>query len=251
MTTLMPVREIAELRRRWIEPDPTAEYVQIGVRGFGRGIFHYPPTAGLDLGRLRFERVEPGDFVVSNIKAWEGAIDVAGEPEAGCIASNRFLTYRVNPRKADARFLRYYFLSDAGLRLIGRASPGSADRNRTLSIDRFEALEIPLPAIDEQRRIAAYLSRAFELREQVVAEHARQGGLLAALMPSALRSLAEDRSGRSLSVGGDIEVASGGTPATHNPDFWGGDVVWVTPADMGRLRGREIVDSERHITAAG
>lgn len=49
------------------------------------------------------------------------------------------------------------FRSEPGLSLIRRASPGSAGRNRTLAIDRFEALEIPLPSIREQRRHVKYL----------------------------------------------------------------------------------------------
>ncbi len=173
------VGEVATLHRRWINPDPMTEYIQIGVRGFGRGIFHYPPTLGMNLGRLRFATVEPGDLVVSNIKAWEGAIAMAGDGDANCIASNRFLTYRVSDERADARYLRYFFLSEAGLRLIGRASPGSADRNRTLAIDRFEALEVPLGPIDEQRRIATLLDSihsrtstadAFAVKAAVAAE---------------------------------------------------------------------------------
>ena len=26
-------------------------------------------------------------------------------------------------------------------------------------------------------------------------------------------------------------VVSGGTPSTRQPDFWGGDIPWITPAD--------------------
>ena len=57
----------------------------------------------------------------------------------------------------DVRYAAHFFLSERGLPLIQRASPGSADRNRTLAIDRFENLEIPLPDIVEQRRTVAAL----------------------------------------------------------------------------------------------
>jgi hypothetical protein len=39
------------------------------------------------------------------------------------------------------------------MRLIRQAAPGTTMRNRTLSIDRFELLKIPLPAVDEQRSV--------------------------------------------------------------------------------------------------
>lgn len=150
------VGEVLRLMRRPAEIDPFAEYVSMGVRSFGKGIFHYPPTLGSELSKLRFFEVSPEALVLSNIKAWEGAIGVSSEEDAGCVASNRFLTY-VPIDGIDVRYAAWFFLSGQGLPLIQRASPGSADRNRTLAIDRFENLEIPLPDLSEQRRVVARL----------------------------------------------------------------------------------------------
>jgi type I restriction enzyme S subunit len=147
------------LERLPVPIDPTATYTPIGIRSFGKGLFHYDEMPGDELSKLRFFAVRPGRLIISNIKGWEGAIAVSGDADAACIASNRFLTYDADPLRADVSYLRYFFLSQGGLPLIQRASPGSADRNRTLAIDRFEALEIPLPDIAEQRRVAAKLDR--------------------------------------------------------------------------------------------
>jgi hypothetical protein len=43
-------------------------------------------------------------------------------------------------------------------------------------------------------------------------------------------------------------IAGGSTPATTDPSKWGGDVVWVTPKDLGRPRAVEVRSSERTIT---
>lgn len=151
---LRRVGDVLRLERIAVEPDPGVEYASIGIRSFGKGIFHYDPKPGDQLGSLRFFELRPERLVVSNIKGWEGAIAVSAEVDAGTIASNRFLTYVPVDDEIDVRWACWYFLSDRGIAQIQRASPGSADRNRTLAIDRFEALEIPLPRIDEQRRIA-------------------------------------------------------------------------------------------------
>lgn len=168
------VGDVLRLERRPVDPDPTKEYVSIGVRSFGKGIFHYDPTLGNQLGKLRFFEVVPARLVVSNIKGWEGAVAVSTDEDAGCVASNRFLTYVPCDDRIDVRWARWYFLSDSGLQLIQQSSPGSADRNRTLAISRFEALEIPLPSIDEQQRVANRLqaleASASKLRRRV--EHA-------------------------------------------------------------------------------
>jgi type I restriction enzyme, S subunit len=151
------VGDVLRLERRPVTIDPFREYEPIGIRSFGKGIFHYPPTLGADLSKLRYFELRPEELVVSNIKAWEGAIAVASDAEVGCIASNRFLSYAPVDGQIDVRYAAYFFLSERGLPLIQRASPGSADRNRTLAIDRFEDLDIPLPDPNEQLRIVARL----------------------------------------------------------------------------------------------
>lgn len=148
------VGDLVELHRRAVEVEPDAEYREVGVRSFGRGIFHKEPIAGTDLGSKRVFRIEPGDLVISNVFAWEGAIAVASEAEEGMIGSHRFMTFRPKDDRTDTAWLAWFFLSEPGLEMIRRASPGSAGRNRTLAIERFEALEIPLPPVDEQRDAA-------------------------------------------------------------------------------------------------
>jgi len=154
------VGEVLRLERIPVEPDPTTEYVTIGARSFGRGLFHYEPKIGQQLGSLRFFAVQPDRLVISNIKGWEGAIAVSGANDHGCLASNRFLSYAPVDDRIDVGWARWFFLSEQGLPLIQRASPGSADRNRTLSMARFEKLEIPLPPIEKQRHAASRLDRS-------------------------------------------------------------------------------------------
>lgn len=154
------VGDVLQLQRREVDVDITATYREIGVRSFGRGIFHKEPVSGLDLGNKRVFSIEPGDLVLSNVFAWEGAIALAGPLEQGLIGSHRFMTYRPVDDRVDAAWASWFFVSEPGLRLLREASPGSAGRNRTLAIDRFEDLVIPLPSLDEQRRVAARLSTA-------------------------------------------------------------------------------------------
>ncbi|TXI82823.1 MAG: restriction endonuclease subunit S, partial [Cupriavidus sp.] len=48
------------------------------------------------------------------------------------------------------------------------------------------------------------------------------------------------------------EIRSGGTPSTSRPDFWDGDVLWVTPTDISALDGRKFLETTaRKITELG
>ena len=171
------VGDIVTLQRRQVMVDPGGRYEEIGVRSFGRGIFHKDPVLGVELGKKRVFEIHPGDLVISNVFAWEGAIAVAGRRESGRIGSHRFMTFQVDASRATASYLRYYFLSEPGLELIRAASPGSAGRNRTLGIKAFESIEIPLPGIEEQGAIADRLKAIQEKSAAVLAELETAAGL--------------------------------------------------------------------------
>lgn len=48
------------------------------------------------------------------------------------------------------------------------------------------------------------------------------------------------------------EIVGGGTPKTGNSEFWnGGDIPWLTPADMKFVPGKYVKNGERYITEKG
>ena len=159
--------DVLELCRRRVDVEPLAIYREIGVRSFGKGIFHKHQISGWELGNKRVFEIHPGDLVLNNVFAWEGAVAVAGDAEQGMIGSHRFLTYRTSPGDVDARYLWYLLLSEKGLQLLGSASPGSAGRNRTLGISAFENIIITLPSLVEQQRIASRLRTLLNLAAAV------------------------------------------------------------------------------------
>lgn len=46
-------------------------------------------------------------------------------------------------------------------------------------------------------------------------------------------------------------IVSGSTPSSSVMEFWNGEIVWVTPTDLGKLQGYQIETSARRITKAG
>ena len=52
-------------------------------------------------------------------------------------------------------------------------------------------------------------------------------------------------------VGEVCQVVSGATPRTGKPEFWDGDVPWVTPRDLSELAHKHLSDTPRKITMAG
>lgn len=148
-------------------------YREIGIRSHGKGLFHKAPVTGAALGDKRVFHVEPGDFVLNIVFAWEGAVGLVSEAERGMIASHRFPCFRAADGRVDLRFLERFFQTPAGLELLGRVSPGGAGRNRTLNRTSFMQQEIALPPLAAQQRIVGRIdvlvdeiNRAMNLRSQ-------------------------------------------------------------------------------------
>jgi type I restriction enzyme S subunit len=179
---MRPMAEVAPLVRREVAIELEGSYPELGIRSFGKGTFHKPPLSGADVGTKRLFRIEPGDLLFSNVFAWEGAIAVAQPEDAGRYGSHRFITCRVDPEVTSQEFLRYYFLTDAGLEKIGEASPGGAGRNRTLGLEKLMAIEVPIPPLATQRSFDALQAKVAALK----ARHATIRQANEALIPAML-----------------------------------------------------------------
>lgn len=142
--------EVAPLVRRPVEIEPDGQYPELGARSFGKGIFHKPTLYGSQLTWQKLFEIHAGDIVISNIKAWEGAIAVASKSDHGRAGSHRYLTCVTNIERAIPDFICFYLLTNEGLEQIGQASPGSADRNRTLAAKRLEKIKVPIPSMKTQ-----------------------------------------------------------------------------------------------------
>lgn len=180
-----PLGEVAPLTRRPVVVDEAATYPQIAVRSFGRGTFNKPALEGSDVTWEKPFLVEGGDILISNIKAWEGAIAVVAHEDHGRFASHRYLTCVADPSVATARYLCFHLLTSEGLHHVSEASPGSADRNRTLGAKALQAISVPVPSLKRQRwfdRVFAEVDLARRLKQQAAEEESH-------LVPSIVRRL--------------------------------------------------------------
>ena len=178
-----PMAEVAPLVRRPVVVEPDRSYPELGVRSFGRGTFHKPALAGMDVGSKKLFRIREGDLLFNIVFAWEGAVAIAQPPDDGRVGSHRFLTCVPDGRNATADFLRFYLLTSEGLRKLGDASPGGAGRNRTLGLKKLDAITVPVPPLDRQR----WFGRLQAQVHQMGAIRAGAGQDVDALLPAMLQ----------------------------------------------------------------
>jgi type I restriction enzyme S subunit len=161
---LRPMSEVAPLVRRPVEIDLDGTYPELGVRSFGRGTFHKPDLIGADLSWQKPFLVQEGDLVFSNIKAWEGAFAVAGPDDHGRVGSHRYLTCVPVDGLGTAEFVWFYLQTHEGISKVQAASPGSADRNRTLGQSALLAITVPTPPCERQHWFNSLQTKAREAR---------------------------------------------------------------------------------------
>jgi len=181
MVTHTCLAELLMLERKPTPIDPTRGYVFLGMSAGGGGFFKKPPVQGALVRAGSAFNIEPNDFVYSRLFAWRGSFEIAGASEEGCVVSGEFPTFKVDHSRLDTRWLRYWFLSESGLREVDDRSAGStsASRNR-LREDRFLSIRVPLPSIGDQRRIAARLDEIVGLTSRVQERLDRVGRCLTA-----------------------------------------------------------------------
>ena len=185
---LRPMTEVAPLVRRPVEVDPAGSYPELGARSFGRGLFHKPTLQGSELTWQKLFRIEEGDLVFSNIKAWEGAFAVAGSNDHGRVGSHRYLTCVPVAEVMSSDFVYFYLQTREGLEKVQAASPGSADRNRTLGQSRLEAITVPTPEFAVQLWFNRLQAKAQEIRSIRMRTTEDVDALMPALLHEVFRS---------------------------------------------------------------
>lgn len=141
-------------------------YTPIGVLNRGRGVFHKQQLLGKDLGDSEFFNVSPGDMIFSGQFAWEGAVAILQDTERGCIASHRYpLARAINPELLKLEYLWAFFQTKYGDMLLNIHSHGAAGRNRPLNIVRLLSEAIPIPPLEEQKKIEKLFLQLKEAKE--------------------------------------------------------------------------------------
>lgn len=147
----------------------------------------------------------------------------------------------------EPNFLKWLFQFEIFLdEFRGNVSGGVQSRQRLKQDDLLTAI-VPIPPINEQRRIVARIEEltrraeeARQLRREAAAQIATQ---FFHVRRNIYQSLLSDFPAKPLGKCG--KVMGGGTPSKKRDDYWQGDIPWVAPKEMKTFR---ITASSEQIT---
>lgn len=119
----------------------------------------------------------------------------------------------------------------------------------------LRTIKILLPPLAEQEKIAEILSCWDEGIEKLSAliekKKLQKKALMQQLLTAKIRLPAFTDPWGIKKLGEIGTFVSGGTPDTEKAEYWNGDIVWLTPSEITKLKTRFVSDSERKITKLG
>lgn len=196
--------------------------------------------------------LQAGDILISRMPDPIGRACLLPDLGYNSITAVDVSIFRPDLSKAHPDFLIFYFSSTEWFnRVLSMASGATRAR---ISRSNLQNLKIPLAPLADQKRIAGILSKQMAAVERARAAAEARLNNAKALTAAYLRQ-AFPNAGDKLPQGwrwvriGDIsEVATGGTPSTGHPEYYGGNIRWLKSADV---KGMYIFEVPNRITELG
>jgi type I restriction enzyme S subunit len=175
---LVPLEELLKPVSRPETVDADKTYRILGAHWYAQGLYVKDTTTGAGIQAKSLYRVQEGDFVYNRLFAWKGSFALATKENDGCYVSNEFPCFKVSPSRLDGRFLlRFFSRSSTWDEALSESTGGTPTSRNRLKEHKFLAFKIPVPPLDEQRRIvarieqlAAKIQEVRGLREQSITE---------------------------------------------------------------------------------
>lgn len=185
------------------------------------------------------KRAQIDDILIS-VRAPIGALNIAN---CECCIGRGLAALTVNKNSCIQKYL-WYALSNKVEELN---SKGTGSTFKAINKKILAETEIPLPTLDEQRKIAAVLDKVSDL----IAKRRQQLDKLNELIKARFVEMFGDPISNphkwELQSLSNIckDIYGGGTPSKSHPEYFEGSIPWVSPKDM---KSDIIMDSIDHIT---
>lgn len=180
----------------------------------------------------------------------EGYISRLAEYEEAALPNSIFTCFRIVDAQCDSRFFDQLFQNNYHGAWLRKYIEVGARAHGSLSVDTKHLWDMPvaLPKLPEQQKIADCLSflddliAAEERKLSVLREHKK--GLMQKLFPTGDRTVPEWRFSEFRDCGewkkvklSDVgEIITGSTPSTNKNEYYGGQFMFASPADISDKR---------------
>lgn len=167
---------------------PGYTYPQVGVKGFGQGLFAKSAVDASQTTYRSFNRLYKGAIVLSQVKGWEGAIAVCLDSNLiGMYVSPEYRTFRCIDGKADTEYIARLVATPWFWRQLSHMSKGLGGRRERTRPEQFLQMVLSMPPWEEQRRAVGILKKMDPVSKLQAETSAELDALLPAVLDRAFR----------------------------------------------------------------
>jgi type I restriction enzyme, S subunit len=149
---LVPLGEVLRHRKEFIEIDDTQTYKRCRVQLHAQGVVLRDQVPGLEIKTKKQQVCQAGEFLVAEIDAKLGGYGIVPKELHGAIVSSHYFLFGINTDKLHPGFLEFFQRTPAFAEQV--AAQGSTNY-AAIRPSHVLAYKIPLPPMEEQRRIVA------------------------------------------------------------------------------------------------
>jgi type I restriction enzyme S subunit len=252
---LTPMRAFLKPRKEFFVIDDTRQYKRVTVRLHAGGIVLRDEVYGSQLRTKKQQATKTGDLLVAEIDAKVGGIGIVPPELAGAIVSSHYFLYEIDETFCHPKYLEYYIRSGAVEEQFQEFVRGSTNYASIRAHHTLE-LQIPLPPLDEQRRIVARVEELAALIEEARELRVKAREEAEALLASALRGvffgLTQNPDCEKTQLGRVAELQRGrfSHRPRNDPRFFGGDHPWIQIGEIESAR-KYITDYKETLNDEG
>lgn len=141
--------DVIELHEESVPVRADSEYPQVGVRGFGGGLFSKSAVAGTATSYRAFNRLYADALVLSQVKGWEGALALCPPELAGMYVSPEYRTFRCVQGEATPGYIGELVRRPWFWNLLQDATRGVGARRERTRPEQFLNIRLPMPPQDK------------------------------------------------------------------------------------------------------
>lgn len=175
---------------RIVQVDPQKEYNLIGVRWYGEGAHIHDRVSGSEIQTPTLNHIWEGDILYNKMWTTKGAFAIAKQAHHNSYGTNEYPQFRAIDGVLEPRYFEYVFRLPRFQHDATALCRGTTGRAR-LNPQDFLKLEIPLPSIKEQRKIADFIYTCTEeldlLQQKLTALRQQKQGLMQQLLTGKIR----------------------------------------------------------------
>ncbi len=173
-------------------------------------------------------KVQINDIIYSTVRPNQKHFGIIKNQPENFLVSTGFAVLHINTTIADPNFIFYNLIQNENTESLHAIAEQTTSAYPAIKPSDIENLSIKLPSLPTQQKIARILSSLddkIELNNKINTNLEQQA--------QALFKNFSEKSSKSVKFTDLIYILGGGTPKTHNEDYWNGNIPFFTPKDVG------------------